>query len=155
MRTTSRVVSDLKAALADYDPAEEAFREAVGLERIDAERRRSSRRDDLALPAAKPGRADRLGRELERRLPALAELARAAVRESEHPGDLRLAISDVARALDGHDVAQLTSLVREGWRDPWAEGRHGRPSPFDPKRPVEAEPFVARRPEPPARRKRG
>jgi hypothetical protein len=135
VRTTSRVVTELKAALADYDVAEEAFREAVGLERIDAERRRGSRRSQLALPAAKPGRAERLGRGLEARLPALAELVRAAVRESEHPGDLRLAISDVARALDGHDVAQLGMLAREGWRDPWAEGRHGRPSKFDPRRP--------------------
>lgn len=136
VRTTPRVVAELKAALADYDVAEEAFREAVGHERTDAERRRGSRRAQLALPVAKPGRADRLGRELERRLPALAELVRTAVRESEHPGDLRLGISDVARALDGHDVAGLTSLHRDGWRDPWADGRHGRPSKYDPVRPA-------------------
>ncbi|MDO9407310.1 hypothetical protein [Patulibacter sp.] len=144
MRTSSRVVSDLKAALADYDHAEEAFREAVGFERIDAERRRSCGREDLALPKAKPGRADRMGRELERRLPLLGDLVRAAVRESGHPGDLRRALSDVARALDGHDVTELALLVLGNWRDPWAGGRHGAPSPFDPKRPTTAVPEVCR-----------
>jgi hypothetical protein len=131
-----RVIADLKAALAEYDHAEEAFREAGGHERIDAERRRSCGREELALPAAKPGRAERMGRELERRLPILGDLVRSAVRESEHPGDLRRGLSDVARALDGHDVTELALLVLGNWRDPWAGGRHGEPSRWDPRRPT-------------------
>lgn len=144
MRTSSRVVPDLKAALAEYDHAEEAFREAVGFERIDAERRRSCGRQELALPVAKPDRARRMGEELERRLPLLGDLARQAVRESDHPGDLRRALSDVSRALDGHDVTELALLVLGNWRDPWAGGRHGAPSPFDPKRPTAPVAEVAR-----------
>lgn len=129
-------LAELRAALAAYDRTEELFRAAVSLERVDDERRRSSRRSEIARPAATPGDAERYGRALEQQLPELSALVRAGIAATSRPSTRpAVAVSALAVALDTHTVEQLRSLAEDGWRDPWAGGQHGPPSRFDPRRP--------------------